>query len=124
MAHGVGDGQVQGVAVEGVVEGVAGDAVGGDQAPARANSPASQEGAEGRSWRWISAARLTGVVRWPQCAEQRREIVGLQANRAPVILAGACIVRSILAKLGRESLTVSDRGLRHGLLVERFPHPR
>ena len=57
-------------------------------------------------------------------ADQRREIVGLQANRAPVILAGACIVRSILAKLGRESLTVSDRGLRHGLLVERFPHPR
>jgi exopolyphosphatase / guanosine-5'-triphosphate,3'-diphosphate pyrophosphatase len=33
-------------------------------------------------------------------------------------------VRGILAKLGRESLTVSDRGLRHGLLVERFPHPR
>ena len=56
-------------------------------------------------------------------ADQRREIVGLQANRAPVILAGACIVRSILAKLGHESLTVSDRGLRHGLLVERFPHP-
>ena len=56
-------------------------------------------------------------------ADQRREIVGLQANRAPVILAGACIVRSILAKLGCQSLTVSDRGLRHGLLVERFPHP-
>ena len=27
-------------------------------------------------------------------------------------------------KLGRESLTVSDRGLRHGLLVERFGQPR
>ena len=54
-------------------------------------------------------------------AERRREIVGLQPDRAPVILAGACIVRSILAKLGSESLTVSDRGLRHGLLVERFP---
>ena len=57
-------------------------------------------------------------------ADQRREIVGLQPNRAPVILAGACIARSILAKLGRESLMVSDRGLRHGLLVERFPHLR
>ena len=53
-------------------------------------------------------------------AEQRRQIIGLQPNRAEVILAGACIVRSILAKLGREALTVSDRGLRHGLLVERF----
>ncbi len=53
-------------------------------------------------------------------AEQRREIVGLQPKRAEVILAGACIVRTVLAKLGGESLTVSDRGLRHGLLVERF----
>jgi exopolyphosphatase / guanosine-5'-triphosphate,3'-diphosphate pyrophosphatase len=52
--------------------------------------------------------------------EQRREIVGLQPGRAEVILAGACIVRTILAKLGRESCTVSDRGLRHGLLTERF----
>ena len=53
-------------------------------------------------------------------AEQRREIVGLQPKRAEVILAGACIVRTVLALLGRELLTVSDRGLRHGLLVERF----
>ena len=51
---------------------------------------------------------------------QRREIVGLQHKRAEVILAGACIVRTVLAKLGKESFTVSDRGLRHGLLVERF----
>ena len=53
-------------------------------------------------------------------ADQRREIVGLQPKRAEVILAGACIVRTVLAKLGKESFTVSDRGLRHGLLVERF----
>jgi exopolyphosphatase/guanosine-5'-triphosphate,3'-diphosphate pyrophosphatase len=52
--------------------------------------------------------------------EERREIPGLQPRRAGVILAGACIVRSVLRKLGRESLTVSDRGLRHGLLVVRF----
>ena len=53
-------------------------------------------------------------------SDQRREIVGLQPNRAEVILAGACIVRTVLAKLGRESFTVSDRALRHGLLAERF----
>jgi exopolyphosphatase/guanosine-5'-triphosphate,3'-diphosphate pyrophosphatase len=53
-------------------------------------------------------------------ADQRREIVGLQPKRAEVILAGACIVRTVLEKLGSESLTVSDRGLRHGLLEERF----
>ena len=53
-------------------------------------------------------------------AEARREIVGLQPKRADVILAGACIVRTVMDILGAESLTVSDRGLRHGLLVERF----
>jgi exopolyphosphatase/guanosine-5'-triphosphate,3'-diphosphate pyrophosphatase len=53
-------------------------------------------------------------------AEQRRSIAGLQRQRAEVILAGACIVRTILDKLHCDELTVSDRGLRHGLLVERF----
>ena len=53
-------------------------------------------------------------------ATQRRSIVGLQPKRADVILAGACIVRTVMESLGRGSLTVSDRGLRHGLLVERF----
>jgi exopolyphosphatase / guanosine-5'-triphosphate,3'-diphosphate pyrophosphatase len=53
-------------------------------------------------------------------AAERRQIVGLQPNRAELILAGACIADTILASLGRDALTVSDRGLRHGLLVERF----
>lgn len=53
-------------------------------------------------------------------AEERRTIVGLQPKRAEVILAGACIVGTVMAKLGKDSLTVSDRGLRHGLLAERF----
>jgi exopolyphosphatase/guanosine-5'-triphosphate,3'-diphosphate pyrophosphatase len=53
-------------------------------------------------------------------AEERRRIVGLQPKRAEVILAGACIVRTVMTKLGCESLVVSDRGLRHGVLLERF----
>ena len=53
-------------------------------------------------------------------AEQRRTIPGLQPARAEVILAGACVVRTILTKLGHDSLTVSDRGLRHGVFRERF----
>jgi exopolyphosphatase/guanosine-5'-triphosphate,3'-diphosphate pyrophosphatase len=52
--------------------------------------------------------------------EKRRGIVGLQPKRAEVILAGACIVRTVMDMLGKNELTVSDRGLRHGLLVERF----
>jgi len=53
-------------------------------------------------------------------AAARRAIVGLQPKRAEVILAGACVVRTVLDKLGKDSLTVSDRGLRHGVLAERF----
>jgi exopolyphosphatase/guanosine-5'-triphosphate,3'-diphosphate pyrophosphatase len=53
-------------------------------------------------------------------ATARRAIVGLQPNRAEVILGGACIVRTVLALLGRDALTVSDRGLRHGVLAERL----
>ncbi len=52
--------------------------------------------------------------------EARRQIVGLQLKRADVILAGACVVRTVMDKLGRDALTVSDRGLRHGVLLERF----
>ena len=53
-------------------------------------------------------------------SEARRHIVGLQPRRAEVILAGACVVRTVMEKLGRETLSVSDRGLRHGLLADRF----
>lgn len=53
-------------------------------------------------------------------AATRRGIVGLQPNRAEVILAGACVIRTVMEKLGNTSLTVSDRGLRHGVLAERF----
>ena len=53
-------------------------------------------------------------------AAGRRSIIGLQTARAEVILAGACIVRTIMDKLGRDSVTVSDHGLRHGLLIDRF----
>ncbi|MBO9553586.1 hypothetical protein [Cellulomonas sp.] len=53
-------------------------------------------------------------------AEERRSVVGLQPARAEVVLAGACIVRTVLDKLGQDSLTVSDRGLRYGVLADRF----
>jgi exopolyphosphatase/guanosine-5'-triphosphate,3'-diphosphate pyrophosphatase len=53
-------------------------------------------------------------------AEARRSIVGLQPKRAEIILAGACIVRTVMEKLSQDQLTVSDRGLRHGVLIERF----
>jgi exopolyphosphatase / guanosine-5'-triphosphate,3'-diphosphate pyrophosphatase len=53
-------------------------------------------------------------------AETRRGIAGLQPKRSDVILAGACIVATVMDELGRRAMTVSDRGLRHGLMVDRF----
>lgn len=49
---------------------------------------------------------------------QRRELPGLQPKRADVILAGACILKNILDRLGAPQLTISDRGLRHGLAFD------
>jgi len=37
-----------------------------------------------------------------------------------VILAGPCIVRTVMDKFESKSLTVRDRGLRHDVLTERF----
>ena len=50
--------------------------------------------------------------------EQRRELPGLQPKRAGTILAGACILKDILARLDAAQLTISDRGLRHGLAFD------
>ena len=50
--------------------------------------------------------------------EQRRSIVGLQPKRADTILASALIVKGIMLRLAVDGLTVSDRGLRHGLLYD------
>jgi exopolyphosphatase/guanosine-5'-triphosphate,3'-diphosphate pyrophosphatase len=53
-------------------------------------------------------------------AVQRQDIPGLQPGRAEIILAGACIVATLMEKLHQDQLTVSDRALRHGVLIDRF----
>ncbi|MCL2604902.1 MAG: Ppx/GppA family phosphatase [Defluviitaleaceae bacterium] len=50
--------------------------------------------------------------------EERKQITGLQPRRTDVILAGACIIKVILTRLNADKLTVSDRGLRHGMAYE------
>lgn len=50
----------------------------------------------------------------------RRTLPGLQPKRADVIVAGGLILQRAMSRLGAAALTVSDRGLRWGLLVERF----
>ena len=69
-----------------------------------------------------STARSTSTAHAPPTSGARSS--ACSPARAEVILAGACIVRTVLDKLDCDELTVSDRSLRHGLLVERFAAAR
>lgn len=51
--------------------------------------------------------------------DERKRIVGLEAKRADVILAGACLIERILNLFRADSVVVSDQGVRYGLLHER-----
>ena len=48
---------------------------------------------------------------------ERQRLPGLQPKRADVIVAGALIVRDLLRSAGASQTTVSDRGVRFGLLA-------
>ena len=48
----------------------------------------------------------------------RREVPGLQPKRADVIVAGAILAQQILSWAGPAMCTVSDRGVRWGLIAE------
>ena len=49
---------------------------------------------------------------------QRRELPGLEPERAPVIVAGAVIVREVLDRYGLDELEVSERDILHGAALE------
>ena len=51
---------------------------------------------------------------------QRRGLPGLQPKRADVIVAGGLIMVEAMTRLGAKEVVISDRGLRWGLLVDRF----
>ncbi len=52
--------------------------------------------------------------------EEKRSIVGLRPMIADIILAGAAILYSLIKRLGVGSILVSDWGIRHGLMFDRF----
>lgn len=52
--------------------------------------------------------------------EDRRKIKGLQKGREDVILPGALLLREAMSLLGYDRVTVSDRGVRWGLLYEKI----
>lgn len=51
---------------------------------------------------------------------ERKKIVGLEPRRADVIFAGALIVRNVMTNANISSVVISDKGVRHGYLVDRF----
>lgn len=55
--------------------------------------------------------------------EERKALPGLPEKRADVIVAGAEILAGLMETLGFTSVTVSDRGVRWGMLYSRFGAP-
>jgi exopolyphosphatase/guanosine-5'-triphosphate,3'-diphosphate pyrophosphatase len=52
--------------------------------------------------------------------ESRKKIPGLEAERADIILPGACIAAALMDLFGIDRLAVSARGLRHGVMDSMF----
>jgi len=52
--------------------------------------------------------------------EQRRAVPGLDPDRADIILGGAAVLMMLLQEARANTLIVSDRGLRHGILLDRL----
>jgi exopolyphosphatase / guanosine-5'-triphosphate,3'-diphosphate pyrophosphatase len=57
---------------------------------------------------------------------ERRELPGLEPERAPVIVAGALIVREVLDRYGLDELEASERDILHGAALEAaaLPEPK
>lgn len=47
--------------------------------------------------------------------DERRALAAVSPDRADTLLAGACVLDAVLAHARRETLIISDRGLRHGV---------
>lgn len=69
----------------------------------------------------LSAAALrTWIDRLlPATADERKSMVAVSPGRADTLLAGATILLRVLEQARRQACRVSDRGLRHGVLVPR-----
>jgi exopolyphosphatase / guanosine-5'-triphosphate,3'-diphosphate pyrophosphatase len=68
----------------------------------------------------ITTAEVEQLLEWltSRTIEQRRQVPGLNPERADIILAGLAVTAELLDKVRARSLTVSAFGLREGLLLE------
>lgn len=68
----------------------------------------------------VKMTRLRQVIR-QLCSlplSQRRQVPGLQPDRADIIIGGAAILDTFMDELNVRAITVSDRSLRDGLVLE------
>ena len=63
-----------------------------------------------------AAGLLDGLAGLP--LEERRRVPALEPERAPVIVAGALILRELLAWAGLDEIEASERDLLHGAALE------
>ncbi len=68
----------------------------------------------------LSLRRLRKVIRFlgRLTLAERRAVAGLNPDRADIILAGAAILETLMDELGLDTVQVSDRSLRDGLLAD------
>ncbi len=52
--------------------------------------------------------------------EERRRIPGLDPDRADIIIGGAAVLMMVLDDVRAERIVISDRGLRHGIIMDRL----
>jgi exopolyphosphatase/guanosine-5'-triphosphate,3'-diphosphate pyrophosphatase len=52
--------------------------------------------------------------------EERKNVVGLDPGRAPVIVAGALILETVVALAGLDSALVSEHDILYGILLDSF----
>jgi len=52
--------------------------------------------------------------------DQRRQLPGLDPRRADIILAGTLLLLQALRYIGSDRIDISTRGLRWGVLYDRF----
>lgn len=91
------------------------------------NMASVKEGLEQRNPDHIHGSRLTisdveaEVAMFAEkSVEQRKQIIGLDPARADIILGGAILLLHVMQHARLESVTVSVRGLRWGVMYDRF----
>jgi len=65
---------------------------------------------------------LEGIL-FEMSASQRREVPGISAARADVIVAGLIVVQALLRRMDKDELLVTGHGIREGAAVERLAIP-